>query len=355
MTRDSDVTRIKAGKTSPELTSIPPLIIGGAVFNYQYTSNPENAAIYEILNIAFSKGLNAIDTSPYYGPSEILLGQLLQKLQKKGSWSRQDYFLCSKAGRIGLNEFDYSPESIRSSVMRSLQRLGTTYLDLIYLHDIEFVDEAGVLNALQELNLLRESGMVRNIGISGYPLDYLYKISVLACEHPTIGKLDAVLSYSNGCIQNTRLFDYYKRFRNVSKVEKIMNGSILSMSLLRSRTTHAFHPAPDLLKQAVDDAARDLLYNDNVELADLATRFAFRHWLFDNEHDNDELAWDQHKSIILGVSTVEELNLAIDNYWKVKKNVNGINEDDTVLFNKFKNQLGSHFDEVWPSGIDHEG
>jgi D-arabinose 1-dehydrogenase len=36
-------------------------------------------------------------------------------------------------------DFDYSPATIRRSVCRSLRRLHTHYLDVVYLHDIEFV------------------------------------------------------------------------------------------------------------------------------------------------------------------------------------------------------------------------
>jgi aryl-alcohol dehydrogenase-like predicted oxidoreductase len=39
----------------------------------------------------------------------------------------------------GATDFDYSPATIRRSVRRSLQRLHTQYLDVVYLHDVEFV------------------------------------------------------------------------------------------------------------------------------------------------------------------------------------------------------------------------
>ena len=47
----------------------------------------------------------------------------------------------TKCGRYGLTKeaFDYSPATIRHSVERSLSRLHTDYLDVVYLHDVEFV------------------------------------------------------------------------------------------------------------------------------------------------------------------------------------------------------------------------
>jgi D-arabinose 1-dehydrogenase len=108
----------------------------------------------------------------------------------------------TKCGRYGLASFDYSPATIRTSVNRSLERLQTTYLDTVYLHDVEFVcspifpkatgnhtealqngkayglnqeDErrvwgAGdeqILAGIMELRKMKEEGLVRTIGISG--------------------------------------------------------------------------------------------------------------------------------------------------------------------------------------------
>ena len=114
----------------------------------------------------------------------------------------------SKCGRYGekQGDFDYSPATIRRSLHRTLQRLGTSYLDTFCLHDVEFVaspvhpsdptgdpnaalhtdeskeawglrqgeegkvhgkgDEA-ILAAYGELRKFKEEGLVRNIGITG--------------------------------------------------------------------------------------------------------------------------------------------------------------------------------------------
>src|ERR1700753_2361260 len=48
----------------------------------------------------------------------------------------------TKCGRIREDYFDYDPRSIRKNVIDSLDRLQTSYLDTIYLHDIEFVCES---------------------------------------------------------------------------------------------------------------------------------------------------------------------------------------------------------------------
>ena len=112
----------------------------------------------------------------------------------------------TKCGRYGSPraDFDYSPATLRASVQRSLERLNTTYLDAVYLHDVEFVAtqvgprEAGtpadalkpenlekyglvdgqeskvwgegdqlILDGLAELQKMKDEGIVKAIGITG--------------------------------------------------------------------------------------------------------------------------------------------------------------------------------------------
>lgn len=338
---------ILTGRTPPfAITDLPPLIVGGAVFNTQYVDDPTKLPIKELIGTAFTNGLNAIDTSPYYGPSEELIGDALAKLSDV--WPRELYFICTKAGRIKLNDFDYSRALVRSSVLRSLKRLNTSYLDLVYMHDIEFVTEDEVYDALRELVLLKQEGVVKNIGVSGYPVEFLLKVA-RGCQANDIGPLDAVMSYSNGCLQNTRYFDLYEAFCACG-VKKLMNGSILSMSLLRSGVTHSFHPALEKLRAKSSEVAQALLTEDGVEMADLATRFAFKKWLFDTAaQDAEQLVWNERCSVVLGVSSQSELAAAVDGYRQVQSN----EKSEEALYAKAKARFGEHFNETWESGIEH--
>ncbi|KAJ8145680.1 hypothetical protein OY671_001259 [Metschnikowia pulcherrima] len=333
-----------------ELMDIPPLVIGGAVFNTQYCEDPEKMPITEILKVAFGKGLVALDTSPYYGRSEELIGKALAEISTE--WPREKYFLCTKAGRIRLDEFDYTRKSVRASVLRSLNRLKTSYLDLVYMHDIEFVSEQETYDALKELLALKNEGVIKNFGITGYPVDYLLKIALHAKNDPEIGPLDAILSYSNGCLQNTILFEMQDRFLHEAGVKKVFNGSIISMSLLRSGKTHGFHPAPQDLKDTCDMIAQRLLKEEQVELADLATQFAIEKTLFDSSTDESgKLLWNRQFSVVLGVSSVEELTAAIEGYEFVQKNNN---KREKALYERVQKELGpAHLNETWPSGIEH--
>lgn len=316
------------------MEQLPRLILGGAVFNPIYNDDPSKLPAEEIVDLAFASGINAIDTSPYYGRSEEFLGQALQQLKDK--WPRESYFICTKAGRIGETEFDYDPAHVRALVERSAKRLHTLYLDVVYMHDIEFVSKEQALAALEELAKLKQEGLVRHIGVSGYPVQHLLAVAQEAARRLAIGALDAVLTYSNGCLQNTRAFAMADDFFACG-VQRLMNGSIISMSLLRSGPTHEFHPAPKQLREAVDREAASLK-EKGIELAELATRFALDKWLTDDR-----------RSIVIGVSSVAELKSAIAQYESVQRHEKQAHYE--ALYAEFQNGLGPHMNETWPSGL----
>jgi D-arabinose 1-dehydrogenase len=155
--------------SSLQLCTIPPLGLGGATFSLQFNPAPDDEAtlpVQAILRRALSLGITLIDTSPYYGNSEIVLGRALRAVWADG-WSRNGMFICTKVGRIRIDKFDYSPLAVRQSVMRSFERLGVEVLDVVYCHDVEFVTEKEVLGAVAELFKFRDEGKIRYVGISG--------------------------------------------------------------------------------------------------------------------------------------------------------------------------------------------
>lgn len=322
-----------------DISGLPPLILGGATLNTQYNDDPHQVPIVDMLRYAFSHGIIAIDTSPYYGPSEIIYGNALESLKQE--FPRDTYFICTKVGRVQLEEFDYSKENVRFSVERSCQRLKTSYLDLVYLHDIEFVPLQETLEALKELKRLKDEGIIRNFGLSGYPVDYLrFVTKKCAYDEPDIGPLDAVLSYCNLNLQNVILDHNYPEWKIESKLKIINNGSILSMSLLRSQETRSFHPCSIELRQLASRAAQ-FCQENGVDLADLATRYALSKW-FDKG------------STVLGVSNLKELKEALQNYWIVKNNDGAMDELDTQLVRHIQDVIfGDHMNETWNSGIPH--
>lgn len=79
---------------------------------------------------ALRKGINYIDTAPWYGQgkSEELLGKALKDVP------RSAYYIGTKVGRYELdveNMFDFSAKKTRESVEKSLKLLGISTIDVI--------------------------------------------------------------------------------------------------------------------------------------------------------------------------------------------------------------------------------
>lgn len=265
----------------PLSSVLPPLIFGTATFNYQY-NDPSTLAIEQLIHHALSLGVRAFDTSPYYGPSEELLGAALASPAIAAAFPRSSYFLLTKVGRISAHEFDYSAAWIRQSIKRSLARLHTTYLDVVYAHDVEFVSAAECLAAVTELRRLRDQGTIRYVGISGYPVGQLCGLA----EHvlrATAEPLDALMSYANFTLQNTQLASAGLPRLRAARVDVVPNASILGMGLLRSAgvpagATGDWHPAPPALRAKAAAVARFLEARGD-RLEKIAIRFAVENWL----------------------------------------------------------------------------
>src|ERR1700743_983893 len=103
MAKDAEVTLSPVAPVRPttvSLDTIPPLGLGGAVFSQQFNPFPDDEStlpVQAILRRALSLGINLIDTSPYYGNSEIVLGRALKAVWKDG-WDRKGMFICTKVG-----------------------------------------------------------------------------------------------------------------------------------------------------------------------------------------------------------------------------------------------------------------
>ncbi|THZ51206.1 Aldo/keto reductase [Aureobasidium pullulans] len=208
-------------------SEITPIVMGGAAWSHQLNHDAETRPVIPVILNAFNHGIRTIDTSPYYEPSEKILGKALADPQISALYKREDYFLMTKVGRIASEEFNYSPSWIRESVERSLRRFKTGYLDVVFCHDVEFISDAGVVEAVRTLWEFVEQGKIRYVGISGYPIDKLVRVARLCKEK----------------LGRPRLGDW--------------------------------HPAPSDLRLAVSKAA-DLVAEKGDDLASLALRFAVR-------------------------------------------------------------------------------
>jgi D-threo-aldose 1-dehydrogenase len=139
---------------------------------------------WAILDAAWESGVRYFDTAPHYGLglSERRLGAFL------ATKPRADYVVSTKVGRLlrpspgtadrldDPNQFavpaslrrvwDFSAGGIRTSLEESLDRLGLSAVDVLYLHDPDESDLAADLRTgVPAVAALRDEGLVRAVGI----------------------------------------------------------------------------------------------------------------------------------------------------------------------------------------------
>lgn len=192
-------------------------------------------------------------------------------------------------------------------MLRSLSRLGTDYLDVVYLHDVEFIatpvgsgstavnslealenpaewglakgEEARILGegdqkilgAIRELWKLKTEGTIKAVGITGlfsetcpasgslsnpylgYPLQTLLRIAMLIFHNPPYTPLDILLSYSHYTLQNKAFEAFIPYFIQRANIGQLVIASPFSMGLLTPKPPK-WHPAPPGMMKAKNHA-----------------------------------------------------------------------------------------------------
>lgn len=214
------------------------------------------------VHAAVNGGINLIDTSPYYGltKSESFLGKALKGLK------RDDYYLATKVGRYGDNEFDFSAERVKASIDESLQRLQLDEIDILHIHDAEFGDIKQIIEeTLPAVQELKEAGKVRTIGVSGLPLSLFQQ--VMDSGFP----IDTILTYCRYELNDVSLLDIMPELE--SRGIGIINASPVGMGLLTPQGPPDWHPADEEIKAACRKAL-EFCQSKGKDLTKLAVQFA---------------------------------------------------------------------------------
>src|SRR2546428_461207 len=116
----------------------------------------------DLVRKGYDAGINYYDVAPTdgNGRGERLLGETFKD-------RRELVIISSKVGRAEGRP-DFSPASIRASLEKTLDRLASSYVDVLQLH---YPDAATVANAAvwQTLEKLRSKGKIRYYGIAPGP------------------------------------------------------------------------------------------------------------------------------------------------------------------------------------------
>ena len=129
---------------------------------YQITKEECERCVLDALEV----GYRAIDTAQsYFNEAEV--GDAIEK----SSVDRKDIFQTTK---VWIEHYGY--EATKASVLKSMEKLKTDYIDLVLLHQ-PFADYYGAYRALEDLY---EEGKLRAIGVSNFYSDRLVDIASFA-------------------------------------------------------------------------------------------------------------------------------------------------------------------------------
>ena len=139
---------------------------------YQVTQAECERCVLDALDV----GYRSIDTAQSYFNEE----QVGSAIRKSGV-PREDIFLTTK---VWIEHYGY--EAAKASVLESMRKLQTDYLDLVLLHQ-PFSDAYGAYRALEELY---EEGRLRAIGISNFYVDRMVDFASFNRIKPMVNQVE---------------------------------------------------------------------------------------------------------------------------------------------------------------------
>ena len=163
------LNKVQLGKS--ELFVNPIGLGANAVGGHNLYPNLDEAVGKNLVRTAIDNGMNFIDTAFSYGPerSEELIAEVLKEHGK-----RNEVIIGTKIAQKfvdGKKIIDNSPAFLRSEVEKSLKRLQTDYIDLLYIH---YPDKATPKDeAIGALKQLKNEGKIRAIGVSNFTPEQL--------------------------------------------------------------------------------------------------------------------------------------------------------------------------------------
>lgn len=156
---------------------------------YQVSKDECERCVLDALNV----GYRLIDTAQSYFNEEEVGNAIL-----KSSIPRNEIFLTTK---VWIEHYGY--EECRRSVLDSLCKLKTDYIDLCLLHQ-PFSDVYGAYRALEDL---MTEGKIRAIGISNFYVDRMVDIANFARVKPAVNQIEIHPHHQ----QNTAL-EWHKKY-----------------------------------------------------------------------------------------------------------------------------------------------
>lgn len=154
------VPRVALGSTGLEVSKLALGTWGIGKAAPDASMGDDDRLIVDVLEAAFAAGINYLDSAEMY-QNEERLGRLLTQVSNVPD----DLVIASKFGRD-----DFTGDSFRRSVERSLRELSLEKLPLMLIHDPRGEEDMAVVlgkgGALEALRKMQDEGIVGSIGVA---------------------------------------------------------------------------------------------------------------------------------------------------------------------------------------------
>jgi aryl-alcohol dehydrogenase-like predicted oxidoreductase len=209
----------------------------------QSTGVPEEDVI-RMVHRALDLGINFFDTSAAYKESEVILGKALSGVP------RENYILATKFQPAPDSRL-LSPDEVKESVNRSLERLQVEHIDVMQFHGVDPGDYRRIMDAQMPTVIeLKEQGKFNFVGITEtYSRDPRHEMFDMALEDDLFDS--AMVGYS--------LISPTAEQKILPDLQKKRVGVICMVAVRRALSK------PDILKARIADAKkRGVIAPDSV-------------------------------------------------------------------------------------------
>lgn len=214
-------------------------LVGGT-----YTNNPsakykgaepafENeAAEVEAIRYAIAKGQNHIDCAELYGAfhTDEVVGKAIAGL------NREDLYVADKLWKTSV-----ANSLVRPTVQKMLEKLGTDYIDLLYIHAPW--PEVNWQEAIPQIDALIDEGIVREFGVSNFTIADMEKTRAIA-KHPI-----AANQMNYNVLYKDEVTDEFKKYCSENNIQIVAYQPVKRREVLGNETiqriakSHAASPA----------------------------------------------------------------------------------------------------------------
>ena len=149
----------RLGKSDVEVSE---LILGCWAMGGDYFGETEDKSSLEALEVSYENGVNTFDTAEIYGNgrSERVVGEAARRI------GRDKVRIISKVFKPSM-----AHDKMIKACEDSLERLGTDYLDVYFLHYPVPEEQVSIQERMETMTQLKREGKIRAIGLSNFSLE----------------------------------------------------------------------------------------------------------------------------------------------------------------------------------------